>query len=248
MFDLTGKVALVTGSSRGIGRQAALALAEAGASVFIHYVSKEDRAKEAAAIVQEQCPGRLAGVVRQDLAAPDCAQKLFDRTGPVDILILNASVQYRNPWNRITPEQFEEQVNCNFRASFVLVQAYAPSMLERHWGRIVTVGSVQETRPHKDMLIYAATKAAQTSMAKNLARQFAKDNVTVNNLAPGVIATDRNAEAAADTAYHNQVLAGIPSGRIALPQELKGAVRFLCSEEAAYVTGQSLFVDGGMGV
>ena len=239
MFDLTGKKALVTGSSQGIGLSAALTLAEAGAKVWLNG-SNADKAEAALGKV----PGASAAVC--DLGRPDCAEILYGMTGDVDILILNASIQVRASWDRITDEEFDRQIHVNLRASLKLIQAYAPHMLTQGWGRIVTVGSVQQSKPHKDMLVYAASKAAQENMARNLAKQFAPFGVTVNNLAPGVIDTPRNKEALADESYRDDVLRGIPASFIGKPEDCRGQILLLCSDEGRYITGENIFIDGGM--
>lgn len=123
-----------------------------------------------------------------------------------------------------------------------------PGMRSEQWGRILTIGSVQEIRPHPDMVVYAASKAGQTSMVRNLAKQLAPDGITVNNLAPGVISTDRNNERLADEAYAARVLGAIPAGRFGDVSDCIGAAVMLCSDLAGYITGQNLFVDGGMGL
>ena len=121
-------------------------------------------------------------------------------------------------------------------------------MKETGWGRIVTVGSVQEKKPHPDMLIYSASKAAQTNMMQSLSLQLAKDGITVNNMVPGVIYTDRNVEALSDPQYAQTVRNSIPVGFYGAPQDCAGIVSLLCSEEGRYITGQSIYVDGGMSV
>ena len=121
-------------------------------------------------------------------------------------------------------------------------------MVARGWGRIVTLGSVQQVRLHPEMIVYAATKAAQANMVRNLARQFAASGVTVNNLAPGVFATDRNADALADPDYRSKVLAAIPAGIIAEPVDIAGAALLLCSDAGRYLTGADIPVDGGLGL
>ena len=119
-------------------------------------------------------------------------------------------------------------------------------MIEQGWGRIVTIGSVQEKKPHKDMLIYAASKAAQTNMVTNLAKQLAPFGVTVNNVAPGVIQTPRNADALKDADYAQQVLNGIPCRYLAEPEDCAGQVLLLCSDAGRNITGESIYIDGGM--
>ena len=119
-------------------------------------------------------------------------------------------------------------------------------MLERKWGRILTIGSIQEAKPHPQMLAYAASKAAQTSIVTNLARQFASEGVTVNNLAPGVIVTDRNSAALSDASYSAAVLDRIPARAFGAAEDCAGAALLLCSPASRYITGSSLYVDGGM--
>lgn len=240
MFDLTGKKALVTGSTQGIGFAAAKCLADFGATVYVHGATSEAKTAAAANKIKNGIP------VTVDLSEKDCAERLYNLTNNIDILILNASIQFRTAWDKITDEEFDKQIAVNFRASLKLIQTYAPHMKEEHWGRIVTVGSVQQYRPHKDMLIYAASKAAQLSMAENLAKQLAPYGITVNNIAPGVILTPRNDKALADKEYAAQVLKGIPCGYEGTPQDCASPFLLLCSEEGRYITGADLTVDGGM--
>jgi NAD(P)-dependent dehydrogenase (short-subunit alcohol dehydrogenase family) len=130
----------------------------------------------------------------------------------------------------------------------MLIQAVANNMKKNGWGRIVTIGSVQEARPHPDMLVYSASKAAQTNMMQSLSLQLAKDGITVNNVAPGVIYTDRNVEALSDSEYAKKVTDSIPVGFYGEPEDCAGIVSLLCSDEGRYITGQNIFVDGGKSV
>jgi len=239
MFNLTGKKALITGSSQGIGYAAAKTLSEAGAVVYING-SSETKAIRAA----QEIPNAVPAV--GDLCRPDAAELLYAITGNIDILVLNASVQIRKRWDTITEDEFDTQMTVNFKSSVKLIQKYAPAMLENRWGRIVTIGSVQQKKPHKDMLIYAASKAAQMNMVQNLAKQFAPYGVTVNNIAPGVIATPRNDSALSDPEYKKQVMQGIPSERIGTPEDCAAQILLLCSEEGRYMTGEDIYIDGGM--
>lgn len=239
MFDLHGKKALITGSTQGIGFAAAKCLAEAGATVFLNGTN-EEKAQRAA----EQIKGSQLAVC--DLSKPDCADRLYEKTGDVDILILNASVQIRKAWNEITDEEFDKQIAVNFKASLKLIQKYAPNMQKQAWGRIITVGSVQQRKPHKDMVVYAAAKSAQENMVRNLAKQLTPYGITVNNVAPGVIETPRNYEALADKEYAKQVMNGIPCGYAGLPEDCSGLILLLCSEAGRYMTGEDIFIDGGM--
>jgi len=247
-FDLTGRRALVTGSSRGIGRSIALALAEAGADVAIHAAGSRGKAEAFAEDIRRM--GRASTVILADLADGNAPRDLFDGVitafGSLDILVSNASVQLPEHWLTVPRAHFEQQVNVNWRSAFELIQLCLPSMMERGWGRILTVGSVQEFRPHPDMLIYAATKCAQSSMVRTLAKQVAHRGVTLNNLAPGVIGTDRNLQRLGDADYEKVVLGKIPAARIGQPEDCIGAALLLCSEAGRYITGQTLSVDGGL--
>lgn len=241
MFDLSGKRALVTGSTQGIGLAIASCLAEHGAEVFVHGATSIAKCEAAGNSIKG-----VTHAVLQDLSVHDCAEKLYAQTGDVDILVLNASVQFSNPWNKITEDEFTRQIDINLRASFTLIQKYAPYMLDQNWGRIVTIGSVQQYKPHKDMAIYAASKCAQMSLVTNLAKQYAPQGVTINNLSPGVIATPRSASALADDTYRPIVLGRIPMGCAGEPEDCAGAALLLCSQEGRYITGTDIVVDGGM--
>jgi len=240
------KKALITGGSRGIGRSIALRLAKEGYEVFINYVKDTCRAAETKKDIEKL--GGKCTVVEADLCQADCAEKIFAVTGNVDVLVLNASIQYRNKWDNISISEFETQINCNLRASLLLIQKYAPGMTESCWGRIITIGSVQERKPHPDMLVYSASKSALTTMAQSLALQLAGTGITVNSVAPGVIYTDRNIEALADEAYAKEVKGKIPLGFWGEPDDCAETISYLCSDGARYVTGQNIFVDGGMGI
>lgn len=240
MFDLKGKTALVTGATQGIGFAAAKCLSAHGAKVFINGVSNMEKCEKAAAQMNNAVP------VLADLSKRDCAEKLFERTGEVDILVLNASVQFRTPWDEIEDAEFDTQINTNLRSSLKLMQKYVPHMKKQKWGRIVAIGSVQQHKPHKDMAVYAASKAAQMNLVINLAKQLAPFGITVNNVAPGVILTPRNEAALADKEYVKKVISGIPCGYAGKVEDCVGGILLLCSEEGRYITGINLVIDGGM--
>lgn len=240
------KTAFVTGSSRGIGRAIAVRLAQDGYRVIVHGACNIDKANETAEIIRNN--GGEAEVITANLCDLNETKLLAEKFKDVDVLILNASLQYRTPWQEITAEECYEQLNCNFVSSMMLIQAIAENMKENKWGRIVTIGSVQEAKPHPDMLVYSASKAAQTNMVKSLSLQLAKDGITVNNVAPGVIYTDRNVEALSDPEYAKKVTDSIPVGFYGEPEDCSGIVSLLCSEEGRYITGQNIFVDGGKSV
>ncbi|MDF3057855.1 MAG: short-chain dehydrogenase [Rariglobus sp.] len=249
-FNLTGRRALVTGSSRGIGAAIATALAGAGADVVIHSTGNGEQAREISARIA--AGGRRTGVVQADLAADDGARLAYEGAvaalGGIDILVLNASVQTRKSWLEFTRADVDRQVAVNYRSSLELLQLAAPGMMAGKWGRIVTLGSVQEVKPHPEMLVYSSLKHAQTGLALGLARQLAPHGVTINNLAPGVIQTDRNTAALADAAYAEKVRAAIPAGFFGESADCAGAALLLCSDAGRYITGQNLFIDGGLGL
>ncbi len=237
------KTAFVTGSSRGIGRAIVKRLAKEGYKVILHGVSDSNHIK---ALKDEiEMGGGVAEIAVANLCDLESTKALFPAVSRADVLVLNASVQYRAPWQEITVEACQDQLNCNFISSMLLIQAAVPHMRENGWGRIITIGSVQEAKPHPDMLVYSASKAAQTNMMKSLSLQLAGDGITVNNVAPGVIYTDRNVEALSDPEYAKKVTSSIPVGFYGEPEDCAGIVSLICSEEGRYITGQSIYVDGG---
>jgi len=250
LFNLAGKTALVTGGSQGIGKYISLALAEKGADIIINYRSDDRLAFETQKEIDAL--GRKCVLIRYDLSKDDAstvlARQVTDAGLQVDILVLNASIQIRKNWYEVTNEEFEIQINTNLRASLFLIKQFYPAMKEKGWGRILTVGSVQQVRPHQQMIIYAASKCAQLSFMKNLAPQFAPYGVTINNLAPGVIATGRNAEVMQDEAYKHLLEKKIPLGYIGKSADCASSALLLCSDAGRYITGADLFVDGGMGL
>lgn len=249
MFDLHGKTALVTGSSRGIGRAILVALAEQGAEVILHCRRPCAASEETQQLLEDM--GARCYAVYADLAERSGADELYgqvERQGLcVDILFLNASVELRRVWTEITDEEFDLQMDTNLRASIKLLQRFVPGMRSRRWGRVVTVGSVQQKKPHEEMLVYSASKAALCNVCLSLSSILAADGVTVNNLAPGAIRTDRNAEALSDPAYDEHVRDLIPMKYIGYPQDIGGIAVYLASEESKYMTGQDIYVDGGKG-
>ena len=240
------KTAFVTGSSRGIGRAIALRLASEGYKVILHGVSESGHIKSLKDEIEKN--GGAADIAVANLCDLEATKRLATVVANADVLILNASLQYRTPWQEITLDACYEQLNCNFVSSMVLIQAAVPHMKEAGWGRIITVGSVQEAKPHPDMLVYASSKAAQTNMMRSLSLQLARDGITVNNVAPGVIYTDRNVEALSDPVYAKKVTDSIPVGFYGEPKDCTGIVSLLCSDEGRYITGQSIYVDGGKSV
>lgn len=248
LLDLWGRNALVTGSSRGIGAAIAKGLAAAGADVAVHCAGRMDKASEVSGWIKEL--GRRASVIQADLgdeAGPKTlfieAERALER---VDILILNASLQYRRDWTQFVREEVDEVLTVNVRSSYELMTLAMPRMRAAGWGRIITIGSVQQARPSPMFAPYAASKLAQLGLVRTLAPQVAADGVTLNNLAPGVIETDRNTQALADAGYREKVRTQVPAGRFGTPEDCVGAALLLCSDAGAYITGTDFFVDGGM--
>ena len=195
MFDLPGKTALVTGSTQGIGFAIAKTLAEHGARVFVHGATSMEKCEKASATIENSVP------VMANLSESGCAEKLYEQTGDVDILVLNASVQIRGGLEGITDENFAKQFNTNVRSSMQITEKYVPHMKEQGYGRIVMIGSVNQYKQNPQLMVYAATKSAQMNFVQTMARELAEFGITVNNIAPGVILTPRNEQALSDEEY-----------------------------------------------
>ena len=225
-FDLTGKTALVTGSTRGIGKAIGDAFEEFGAKVIRHNT--------------KVC----------DLADPAAIEAFFDRleaegTMP-DIVVANASVQERFKWSEFPLDEARREAQINYIATLRMFQRAYPKMKAQKWGRMIVVGSVQERRPHPDMIAYSATKGAQENIVRSIARQVAREGITVNNLCPGVFATDRNKEVLADPVYCEKVLNAIPMHLAAQAEDAAGTALLLASDAGRYITGATIMVDGGL--
>jgi NAD(P)-dependent dehydrogenase (short-subunit alcohol dehydrogenase family) len=249
-FNLANRTALVTGARREIGRAIALALAGAGARLAVHHADTAEEKKDADSVVKEiERSGGTARAFGQDFAVDDSGHKLAKAVSAwsaVDILVLNASIELPEPYQDITRDRFDRQIAVNLRSPMELLQDLVPPMAARGWGRVVTIGSVQQVRPHPQMMVYAGTKAAQLNWAWNLARQFGGQGVTVNNLAPGAIVTARNR---VQLATEGEALKQrIPAGRLGTPDDLVGAALLLCSDAGAYINGVNLYVDGGRAI
>jgi glucose 1-dehydrogenase len=247
-LKLKGKIALVTGASQGIGKAIALGLAEYGAHVIIHYRSDQNEAAEVAE--QAKNFGSQITLIKQDLSEKGAVQSLTDRLKQmvqrIDILVINASVQVPAVWTEISENDFDIQVNTNLKSTFLLMQSLAPTMIEAGWGRILTIGSVQQVKPHPNMMIYAATKSAVFNMVQNMAMQLADKGVTVNNLAPGVISTPRIDEEVPESEERIDKRMETPAGKIGNPEDCAAMALLLCSEAGNFITGQNIYVDGGM--
>jgi len=248
-FDLRGRRALVTGASCGIGRGLALALAGHGASVCVHYLDDRDGAE--AVVDSIGAMGGQAVMTDGDLSVEGAAAQIAARAsdalgGAVEILVANAGIEQREGFGDITRIAARAQFDTNLLGTLDLLQAVTPGMVKQRWGRIVTVGSVQQIRPHPNAMVYASLKSAVENITRNLALQLAGTGVTVNTVAPGVIQTDRNAHLLTDPAYREWVRSRIPMGSFGAPDDCAGGVILLCSDAGRYVTGINLLIDGGM--
>ena len=245
--DLAGRVALVTGSSAGIGWAIAEALAARGAAIISHGLNP---ATNAAVVEDWRANGWHCAASAVDLAETDAADRLHDQVcetlGTPDILVLNASIELPQTLVALTAEAVARQLTVNLTTNCLLLQRCLPAMKATGWGRIVAIGSVQEERPNAHHLIYAATKAALTSIVLNLARHDAASGVTFNIIRPGAIETDRNRDRLSDPGFRHAVIDRIPSGRIGTPSDCTGAITLLCSQGGAYINGAVLSIDGGM--
>jgi NAD(P)-dependent dehydrogenase (short-subunit alcohol dehydrogenase family) len=237
------RIALVTGGDAGIGRSICSALRADGMRILVNGLNGTSTV---AAALGGDCVG-----IDADIGLADQRRALMDATvsvGGVDVLVLNAAVQHRARWHAVKPDQIQHQFNVNFAATVELVQAFAPRMIERGWGRIIMIGSVQEAKPNPELPVYAALKAAQENLVRNLARDFARSGVTCNVVSPGVIDTPRSRPVLASPDVRASWLARIPAGRLGTADECAAAVRFLASAAGAYITGQTIRVDGGLSI
>ncbi|WP_291944325.1 SDR family oxidoreductase [Cetobacterium sp.] len=248
MNSLKDKVALITGSSRGIGKAIAIELAKQGANIMIHGFNESSTFLETVDEIKSY--GVKVGYISGDLSKKKCMEKIYTETvnqlGDIDIFVANASMQIEAPnWLDSTQDEFIDQMLANVWSTIYFSKMIIPKMKEKKWGRILTIGSVQQEKPHYEMIPYAVSKSAQMNFVKNLAKIVAKDNILVNNIAPGLIDTDRNKERMANKMSLNELLSGIPLGRAAMPEEVAKLAAFLCSDNASYITGSNFFIDGG---
>ncbi len=242
-IDLTGKVALVTGGSRGIGQGIAAALHGAGAKLAI--VARDGaRAHQAAAALGPAARGYPCDVARA--AEVDAAVTAIERDlGPLDIVVNNAGVTRDNLLFRIGEDDWDVVLDTNLKGTFLVTKAAARGMIKRRWGRIVNITSIVGLAGNKGQANYTASKAGLVGFTRTVAKELASRNVLVNAVAPGYIDTELTREIISDQA--KQVLqAAIPLGRLGQAGDIAGAVLFLASDLASYITGQVLVVDGGM--
>lgn len=234
------KKALVTGSTQGIGKEIAKKLVQDGYSVTVHCRRDIEKAEN----IRREIGA--ANAVTADLSKWQETQSLFSKTGAVDALILNASVQHKQNWLDIDERSMREQLEINVVSTLALMQAYYPAMMKKGTRRIITIGSVNQHCCHPELPMYSATKCAVMSLVKNIAKQAAPYGVTVNNVAPGAVITPRNADVYNNPEKRALFSQKIPVGRFALPEEIAETVAFLVSDKANYITGADIIIDGGL--
>ena len=248
MFDLAGKIAAVTGGSRGIGRATSIALAEAGAFVLVNYRSNEDAAKETLRLIEEAGgKGELLGF---DVADPESVDRglkeAIGRHGRIDILVNNAGISIDQLLLRVSPTDLDMTWATNVNGPIYCAKACIRPMMKKRWGRIINLSSVVAESGNPGQVAYSSSKAALLGLTRTLAREYASRGITVNAVAPGFIETDMTADL--PDAARQAIVDQTPLGRIGSPEEVAAAVVFLASEEASYITGQVVRVNGGMHV
>ncbi|MEN9580254.1 MAG: 3-ketoacyl-ACP reductase [Pseudomonadota bacterium] len=246
MFDLTEKVAIVTGGSRGIGRACAVALAAQGAEVIITYAGNEAAAKETVALI-EAGGGRGEAVCFDvgNMAETEAAiTEIGKRKGRLDILVANAGISLDGLLLRLKEEDLDRTLAVNLKGTIACAKAAIKPMMRMKSGRIILLSSVVGETGNAGQTSYAASKAALLGVCKSLAREYASRNITVNAITPGYIATDMTS--ALTEEQRQAMLTGVPLGRPGTSEEIGAAVAYLASDEAAYITGQTLRLNGGM--
>ena len=241
-----GRVAIITGGGRGIGRAIAVRLAQEGANVAISYRSNDEAAEEAAQKVRGA--GAECELFKGDVASPDDVQALFkgvsDAFGGVDILVNNAGITRDNLMMRMKEEEFDEVLRTNLKGTYLCTRAALRPMVRARWGRILNVSSVVGLVGNAGQANYAASKAGIIGFTKSVAREVAQRGITVNVVAPGYVETELTG--GLPDQVKDQILAQVPAGRFGEPEEIAEVVAFLAGEGAGYVTGQTIAVDGGM--
>jgi 3-oxoacyl-[acyl-carrier protein] reductase len=244
-MGLNGKNVLITGASRGIGNAIAIRLGEQGATVIGTATSQEgvDKINQRFKQLGLKGAGAVLNVTDKE-AIHNFIEKISSDYGLPDILVNNAAVTRDNLFLRMKNEEWQEVIDTNLNAVFCLTKACIRNMLKARWGRIITIGSIVGTLGNPGQANYAAAKAAVIGFTKSVAQEVASRNITVNVIAPGFIDTDMTR--ALPEEHRQQLLSKIPAQRLGQPEEIASAVSFLASDQAAYITGQTLHVNGGM--
>lgn len=248
-MKLEGKVALVTGSSQGIGQAIAIRLAEEGANIVIDYRSHPEGAEETKAKVE--ATGHQAHVVQADLGKVSDIHRMVDegiqQLGKIDILVNNAGLEKSADFWDVTEEDYDSVINVNLKGVFFTTQAVVQHLKEaQRPGKIINISSVHEELPFPHFTSYCASKGGLKMMMRNLAVELGPLGITVNNVAPGAIETPINKSLLEDKDKLGAVLKNIPLGRLGQPNDVAALVAFLASSDADYITGSTFFVDGGL--
>ena len=245
MKDLTGKRVLVTGAGRGIGREIALELARAGASVVIINRNLERGSAVLTEIKKARGEGwSLLGDVADRETAENLAEEALKLTGGIDILVNNAGITRDNLFMRMKPEEWEQVLGVNLNGVYYITRSLIRHMVKQRFGRIVNIGSVIGSTGNPGQVNYSTTKAGLIGFTKSLAKELGGRNITVNTISPGFIETDMTEEL--NEKQKEAILSQVPLGRMGSAQEVAWAVRFLVSDQAAYITGTTLHVNGGL--
>lgn len=245
-MSLAGKIAVVTGGSRGIGRKISERLASMGAKVVINYVSRPDAAQETVDIIK--AAGGDAQIIKFDVADSCQVQEAFKQivedTGGVDILVNNAGITRDGLLATMKDEAWDSVLSTNLKGAFNCIKSVSRGMMKKRMGRIITITSVIGFAGNAGQANYAAAKAGLVGLTRSVAREFASRNITVNAVAPGYIVTDMTKEL--PEKVKENILSAIPMGTLGEPDDVAGAVAYLASDDAKYVTGQVIHVNGGM--
>src|SRR5690349_22449928 len=246
-LGLAGRVAIVTGGSRGIGKAVVVLLASCGADVVVNYISGEDAA--AATVNLARSHGVKSMAILANVAQLDEAERLIRETveqfGRVDFLICNAGIWDGAPVESLSEELWDKTLEINLKGTWSVCRAAVPLMKQQRFGRIVIVSSTAGQRGEANVSNYAASKGGQISFTKSLAPELGSFGINVNCVAPGWVDTEMSAGALADNATHEAIKKLIPLGRVATPEEIAGPIVFLCSTWANHITGEVLNVNGG---
>jgi 3-oxoacyl-(acyl-carrier-protein) reductase len=246
MGELNGKVALVTGASRGIGRAISLALAREGADVALNYFTSREPAEEVAEQIRKM--GRRAKVYKANVSNDDENHKMVDEIlkdfGPVHVIVNNAGITRDRSFAKMTAEMWHEVLNVDLTGPALITHALLQPMMEAGWGRVINITSIVGEMGNFGQSNYSAAKGGLIALTKTLAREFARKNITVNAVAPGFIETDMTS--AVPDKVLEQVCQMTPVGRLGKPEEVAAAVVFLASPKSSFITGSVIDVNGGM--